>query len=95
MRPLRVSCCSAAVKPTDFRLILMSLKTAVEYFSDAKKINVSFRLFDAVVSPFPSVSLPACICVYMSELRRLSATFILSSLKQVGRRCFDETDTDM
>lgn len=95
MRPLRVSCCSAAVTLTDFRLILMSLKTAAEYFSDTKKINVSFRLFRAVVSPFPSVSVPACICVYMSELRLLSATFILRSLKQAGRRRFDETDTDM
>lgn len=67
MHPLRVSCCSASAKLTDFRLILMSLKSVVEYFNDTKKINVSFRLFLAVVPPFPSISLSMHLCLDTSS----------------------------
>lgn len=71
----------APVKPTDLRIILISLKAVREYFCDAKRISVSFRLLLSVVPPFSSTSPTFSVCLYISEIRLYLGLLSPSSLQ--------------
>lgn len=72
---------SASVKPTDLRIILILLKAVQEYFCDAKRISVSFRLLLSVVPPFSSTSPTFSVCLYISEIRLYLGLLSPSSLQ--------------